>query len=495
MNRRWWLLPMALAVMASAPIASADFETRFKSAATLYDTNRAAEALPILDAMLTENIVPAEKGRIQLLRFFVLARLERIPEARAAIEIAIANTEAPAPAALAALFKIRALMGDNAAAADSLLLIANSDPPTLNGLPTDMIAGVRRAIDADAARSFDLDYALNAANWSPPDTTLGDADNLRLRLVAGLVARDRIEDARAIVDQLLNPVALVRVGIDRRFVLLWPQVEKRLGPGSDTADAAFVAAARARFERQPKSLIARLGLAEALNIASREPEALALASVAPTAAELAALADREVWLIALQAALLADAGQIDAALARYTALTATPVANRSSIIAAMVNHPLLAVRFNRPAAALAAVDFADRATPGISAFGRAKLIEARTCALQQSGRKAEALTAAAPLLAAAPEKSDPISEDARLSALLCLEKIDAAAKIVIRHLGDPETRSDMLFDLQPFLIADRAGQQDNAARARLRTLKARPDVKTAFMKAGRDLPAAVSPPR
>jgi hypothetical protein len=53
----------------------------------------------------------------------------------------------------------------------------------------------------------------------------------------------------------------------------------------------------------------------------------------------------------------------------------------------------------------------------------------------------------------------------------------------------------MLFNLQPFLIADQGKLREARQRAALRSLKARPDVKAAFVKAGRDLPAAVAPPR
>jgi hypothetical protein len=52
-----------------------------------------------------------------------------------------------------------------------------------------------------------------------------------------------------------------------------------------------------------------------------------------------------------------------------------------------------------------------------------------------------------------------------------------------------------LFELQPFLILDHAALPGRRSRADLRALKARPDVKAAFAKWGRDLPATVSPPR
>ncbi|OYU13869.1 MAG: hypothetical protein CFE37_13880 [Alphaproteobacteria bacterium PA4] len=489
-------VPLAILLMAAAPVATAppDFETQFASAVTLYDAGKAAEALPILDALLAGADTPADKGRIQQLRFFVLARLERVPEAREAIEVAVANNPEPPPPILAAQFKIRAFMGDFGPATDTLLLLAVTDPKALDTLPTELVNSVIRAARDDQTRAFNIDYALNTAGWSPPDMTIGDSDWLRLRLVAALVKQDRIDDARPVLDAIRNPVALVRLGIDRRYAALWPTIEQRLGPGADTADAVFVAETKARFDAAPKSLIARMGYADALNVASREAEAQKLTDVAKTPAELAALGDRESWLVNLDAGLLADLGQVDAALARLAALAATPVNGRTGVLAAMVNRPLLALGFNRADAAQAAIADAIAQGAGQTGYGQLMLTQARACALAQQGKMAEAITAAAPLTPAAG-KIDAEQEDAWREALTCLGRGNDVAKILIRRLGDPETRTEMLFELQPFLLADRPGTRDAKSKALLRTLKARPDVKAAYLAAGRDLPTAVAPPR
>ncbi|PZN94434.1 MAG: hypothetical protein DCF31_09400 [Alphaproteobacteria bacterium] len=490
MNRRWWAAPIALVLIAAAPLAPADLETQLRGAAALYDAGKVGEALPILDALLAQAELPADRGRIQQLRFFVLARMDRLPEARAAIEVAVANTATPTPALLVALFKIRAFMGDNELAADTLLLIAATDAAALNTLPSELVSNVMRAVGKDRNRAFDLDFALNAADWQPVDATLGDVDWLRVRLVAALVARERMEEAGAVIDAILNPVQLVRIGIDRRYQAFWPQVEKRLGPGADIADAAYLAATKARFDAAPTSLIARLGYAEALNVASREPEALALADVAQTPAELAALNEREIWLVNLHASLLADAGKIDEALARLAALNASPLAGRPTLINTMINQALLAVSVDRPQQAIAAADVADAKKGVVSSFGALYVAAARACALTQLGKTAEAAIAAAPLVS----KPDA-NEDAYLSAMICLGRTDAAAAAIVRRLAGEDTRTDMLFNLQPFLINRRDTVRDAKEREAMRALKARADVKAAYLKVGRDMPAAVSPPR
>ena len=67
--------------------------------------------------------------------------------------------------------------------------------------------------------------------------------------------------------------------------------------------------------------------------------------------------------------------------------------------------------------------------------------------------------------------------------------------MLIKRLDDESSRDDALFELQPFLINDRPNAPDKLTKAALRALKARPDVKAAFLKHGRDLPAAIAPPR
>lgn len=485
-----WLAPLAALLLAAAPAELPDFQKQLATAAGLVDEGKSAEALAILDALRDSTEFPLEKGQVEGLRSFALARANRIPEARKAIEAGVASNPAPTMLLLRQLFLLRAFDGDPKAAGDTLLLIAASDPKGLNTLPTEVVTDVLRASQADKNRAFELDYALVTAGWSPADATLADLDWLRLRLATSLVERDRIEDARPVIDQVLNPVVLVRLGIDRRFASLWPAIEKRLGPGADIADAAYVGAAKERFDKKPDSLIARLGYAEALNIASREPEAMAVADVAKTPEELAKLTDREIWLVNLHAELLGDAGKVDAAMARLAALNATPISTRPGMAGTVISEVLLAQSLGRSKDALKLADAAEAKLTGASDYGRLYLAQARACALADLGRKDEAVKAAAPLI----DKPDA-NDDAYLAAMICLGRMDAAAAAIIRRLASPENRAAMLFNLQPFLINDRPVPRDVAYRAGMRALKARPDVKAAYLKAGRDLPAAVAPPR
>lgn len=482
-------LPLAIMLIAAAPVEPPSLDSRITSAAALVDANKNDEALAILDPLLTEAELPVDRGRIQGLRSFALARANRIPEARKAAEAAYAAAVDPTPLLLRHLFLLRAFDGDPDGAAQTLQLIAASNPKWLEGLPSDLVGQVLAQIRKDEARSFDVSYTLVQAGWAPQDTTIGDLDWLRMRVIQGLAKRERLPEAEPLVAGLINTTSLIRLAIDRRYQPLWPVLEKRLGPGADLADKAYVEAAKARFDASPDSRMARLGYAEALNIASREPEALKIADVAQTTEAMSGFADRELWLVNLAALLLADQGQFDAALARMAALNALPPAGRPSLAGTTVNEALLAESIDRPDATLAAVARA-WAAGIINDYGSAYLATAATCALAQQGKAADAAAAAAPLIA----KPD-LNEEAYLPAMLCLGRQNDAAASVIRRLGDEAKRTDMLFALQPFLIADHPKLREKRERAAMRALKARPDVKAAFAKAGRDLPAAVSPPR
>ncbi len=495
------VLGMIIAGMAAMPLRAAipdpraaieapGVEQQIASAASLVDDNKPDAALAILDPLLAATDLPIERGQIEALRSFALARLQRISEAHKAIETGVASNPAPSLLLLRQLFLLRAFDGDPAGASDTLQLIAASLPEGLAQLPSGVVGDVMRSIKGDENRAFNTDFALVAAGWSPPDATLADADWLRLRLMTGLAKRGRLDDVPAVLAKVLSPVILVRMGIDRRFESLWPMIEKRLGPGADTADAAYVGAAKARLDKTPQSLIARLGYAEALNIASREPEAIVVADVAKTPDELAKLNDQEIWLVNLHAALLGDAGKIDAALARYDALNSGPIAGRGNLVGTMINEALFADGVSRPDSAITAADRAARYAEGISESGRLYLAQARACALQQQGNSAAAATAAAPIVAK-PDAND----DAFLGTMICLGRMTEAAGAITRRLGGEDTRSEMLFQLQPFLIADTSKLREAGLRAALRALKARPEVKAAFLKAGRDMPAAVAPPR
>jgi hypothetical protein len=459
------LAPLAALLIAAAPSAmpgaTPDRAGRLAQAAALVDNGKPADALAILDPLLAESDLPADKGQVEGLRSFALARIGKFAEARAAIELAVDSALNPTPLLLRQLFVLRAITGDVNGAAQTLQLVAESNPKWLAELPHELIADVQRTTASDEQRSFDLAYTLVAAGYSPPDETVSDGDALRLAVIAGLAKRDRLEDAKPIIAALINTANIARLAIDRRYQSLWPALEARLGPSADTADAAFIAAAEQKLAARPQSIVARAGVAEALNIASKEPEALErIKDIGASPEALAKMTNRELWTLNLKAALLNDAGRTDD----------------------------MAEEASRHADALTRVAAADSAD--LNDYGKQALAGIRVCALARSGKLAEAQKIA--LLAGWTKEGN---NRALQAAFACLGRLDAAAAVLIKRLDDESSRDDALFELQPFLINDRPNAPDKLTKAALRALKARPDVKAAFLKHGRDLPAAIAPPR
>ena len=145
------LAPLAALLIAAAPSAmpgaTPDRADRLAQAAALVDNGKPADALAILDPLLAESDLPADKGQVEGLRSFALARIGKFAEARAAIELAVDSALNPTPLLLRQLFVLRAITGDVNGAAQTLQLVAESNPKWLAELPHELIADVQRTTD------------------------------------------------------------------------------------------------------------------------------------------------------------------------------------------------------------------------------------------------------------------------------------------------------------------------------------------------------------
>lgn len=490
------LLLLATPIAAQPLEISPDVRAAIEQGLTQMNAGREAEALAQLDAVLARTELPAERGRIEQLRGFLLARLNRLEDARTAIEFAVSTDPAPNAAVLSTLFKLQLFTDNPVAAAETLVLLAASYPEALDLVTPEMVGRLHAGLVDDRVRVFDLDLALINARWLQDDASEGMLDDLLDGTIAGLLARGRIDEAVAMLTMVKKASTLLSMAIDRRFTPVWPAVAARLGPGARTASAAEVVRTKQWFDAVPNDGAARLAYASALNNAAREPEALAVAAgAAPDAAALDALPEQDLWIVDLEARLLGHLGRFDEAMARYESLAKSRIENRGGLIAQIINWGLYAVEIDRPEAALVAADYADSKGAAASPYGRLYIAMMRTCALARLGRTDEAEAAAKPLLIPAEAGNEAGNSQALLGALICLERKDAAAGLVVQALADPVRMPDMLWKLQPLLIDDREGGIDVRHRAGLRALKARPDVRAAFEAKGRDLPAAISPPR
>lgn len=495
-----FLVLMGLLVMTPVRAQPVAGPALLAEAQARYEAGDLDAALALADRALAAAELPGERSRPQLLRAFVLARMDRGADALEAIEAAVATDPAPAAAVLLVQFSLQQFNERSADAAQTLLtlLATRGGADALASRPAAQVWQLREGLRGQPDLLFEVDFALLAAGWLRGTPEEGDRDGLRGGVIQGLVARDRLEEARALLAEIRSAQTLMLMGIDGRLRTLWPEVEAKLGPRGQPLLEQDVARTRAVFEAAPDDLDARFAHAVALNAANREEEALAVAAGAGLeGGALDGLAPEHFGLVIFEADMLAFLGQADAALARLAALAGSKLDGRPQLLEVAVRRAMLAGELDRPAEALEAVAAAERLAAAIGAgdalspMGVARLAQARSCALARLGRLEAAGEAAQTLF----DAMDNGNATQRRQALICLGRMDEAARAVIAALEDPARALSLLWDLQPFMLSPDRGTLNARYRAAMRALKARSDVAAAFRAAGRDLPVRVRPTR
>jgi tetratricopeptide (TPR) repeat protein len=186
-----------------------------------------------------------------------------------------------------------------------------------------------------------------------------------------------------------------------------------------------------------------------------------------------------------QALALAALGRFDEADERYKRLLALGIEAHPDLIGVAVNRGHVLLHAGRPQEALKAVArvdaLGDRAT---SRYGKMWNWSAKSCALAELGRKAEA-DAASKLVQDNRSENPP----AYLLTMLCNDRLNDAEQAVLERLADPEQREAMLRALQNYEVA---GDTGFVARMfdRLAIVRDRSSVRKAIDKVGRIIPVA-----
>jgi hypothetical protein len=382
-----------------------------------------------------------------------------------------------------------ALSFDNdALATQSFLDMAQSSPKDFSSLESYNAWGAIRAAErmeggeAMALRMYD---ALVAANYAPPEGYHDDPfrlDNARLLLESG-----RVAEARARLDGVIDPQAIMTIRISRVYDPLRtdPAFEQRLDVAA--AGEAAIARARADAAREPRRLAHVIQLSALLRDMGRSQEALAevervlpRAQAADAADNFDDVADQLNWLLNEKADLLYDLGRNQEARTIYSeAMSAGELGagNVTIDFAGMLNAE------GRGADALQVLQVLGRVTQ----YGDMWMASERACAADQAHDAAardEALTALR-----AHEVNNP---GALMHALLCVNDIDAAAALMIRRLGNPKQRETALVALQPFRhLETRQMPMETIELQRLAAVRDRPDVRAAIDAVGRIEPTPI----
>lgn len=295
-------------------------------------------------------------------------------------------------------------------------------------------------------------------------------------LLTSHVERGEDEKARDVAARLNSPNLVAALRFDRRF--------ERLGAIASVKSFALAQQKELAWARQltvdhPHLIQAVNRLANVLHDMGEFEEALRIAEAAiariedPAAAAYEDVQDQLHWLNDLRARVLFRLGRYDAAVAAETEALETSV---NDGISHHVNLGIVLLSLDRPVEALGVLD---KAGPG-SHFGRMAVEQARACAHALLGNETE-LELSLDYLKS--HKNDGFN--ALLIAMLCANRLDEMAPLLIEQIENPDTRTNALLELQNFSIQPNLTAFEIELQSRKRSLLQRPDVSAAVDRHGR----------
>jgi len=368
------------------------------------------------------------------------------------------------------------------ASLDALQILSRIAPGRVREIELGELGELLRAarkLDPDGDRLLAAYAALDRAGYVPAAPYFDDS--LRMGHARLLMERGRVNQARKLLQGIVDIDSVVELRVDRLFDPLRtdPTFESQLD---------VLAAVRKDLARSRAAMEANPQLMEAVNLhgvvlrgASRYAEGLALMDkvLARDAANDAAYTDADEyrnWIINLRGNFLYAAGRTEegrAAMIAAAGLKEDGQVNVSNII----NLGGYLVDEGRAAEA---VDLIPRIGQA-SAYGQGWIESIRSCAGAQLGD--ERLRTAGLDYLKSHESDNPA---ACSRALLCSGDFDGAAALMIRRLASKDMRTEALLALQ---ITQDSGESDlpfaREMRARFAALRDRADVRAAVDKVGR----------
>lgn len=296
------------------------------------------------------------------------------------------------------------------------------------------------------------------------------------------MARGEHEEAGRIAATVVDREALVTLLTNRRYEALWPGIEARVGDRMEQASAAALISAERLFKAQPDNVETRAALVTALVDAGREAEAEKLAAAfANTPEQLKSINEAGGWLINHHARILRSLKRTEDADARMAQLADLDIAEKTWLISMRINRFIGLIKNGKlDQAAPLLTEAAPLAQRYGSPYARQLVRTHALCHAMMQKRQADATAMLPDVLA---HEAD--GRTATAEALMCLGHTDEAAKRVLALLEDENQRDGMIGNLQTDTGDDSDGPNWPGD---LGPLRARADVRSAFDKAGRDLP-------
>ncbi len=382
--------------------------------------------------------------------------------------------------------------GDDKDALWCITTIAHRWPATVSQIDYSYLEGlVARARSDKSLNDLRLGMleALDDSHWHS-NNVFRPGDYLRFDLILGLIERGDIKHAQRVAEEVTSPNVILELRIDRRFDAITKDDESRFDfPAAQTRDIERL---RNAVHAQPDQLEGVRALTIALIESDRAAEALSildgtLARARPADGLKAPYSDISNlnWIMENRAIALFHVGRAEDAVEQFKQAAMRPE-NGGLNVSQQLDLAGLLDDLGRPAEAL------ERLKPvelqNVSPYGRTVIEGVKACAYAQTGDQAGLANSVNYLKA--HELDAPGSD---FDALVCANELDAAAKVLIAELDDPELRTRVLVKLQDAPVPAHFTKWMIEQRQRVLTLKARPDVKTAIDKVGRieTLPAPI----
>jgi hypothetical protein len=338
------------------------------------------------------------------------------------------------------------------------------------------IRGLVQELPHGSAQRRKLLQTLFDADWQPGPPGLGD---YWLELAGQHLADGDIAAARAAVERITAPSAIVRLRADRRFDAIVDRDSPRMDPVR--AAQAQLVELRRHAEASPRKLQPRVELNLALLKLGQEAEVIALVDAVEAGVGHAGAGDipfddrdRLAWLYVTRAFARLQQGDADAALADFASATRDRYGRSDPDV--WFNLAALYLRLERGADARGALAHVGDDLNASGRLAQAYLEYRAARQLDDRGAEASALTY---ILGHAGDQP----AYARATLLEAGRPDDAAAQL-IADLASPVARGDLLEQLQYYERGPPL-PGDVARIARWEALLAREDVRVAIDQAGR----------
>lgn len=474
--------PNAAQLEAARALDTFDFQRLASDRAYAESMLRHVDALSPLS-----NGNPSGSAGLQGARALVLATLGRQDESRAAIRSVLAAGLADAqPYVLAwaaashvpdadLMLTVVEAVARNVSPADRATILPAFAPPMLHSMNRDF-----RARRQDAQRHR-LAETLAALRW-PDDREPEARDFFRKQLLDQRLSQGRRDEAAQIVATITTPEVVLPILLLRRYDGLMSEAA-RSQQALERLAAERGSLADRLLNANPTDYGRVLMRAQYLRSVGRESEAYAI--LTPFLRDVVATSAHDiqgVWIINEAAYSLLSLGRGEEAVDLMSQLVAIDISSSPELIGPGINHAAILWQAGRATESLAHIERLDAITDEFASnYGKMWISSTAVCVLASLGRNEQAITRLRQMQASPGDNPAALTR-----ALLCMNDIDAAERLIISRLesDDPE---EAVLALQNY----RAGGADVGPTTplyrRLLQLRERPAVRAALDRVGRVL--------